>query len=114
MQGRSIKPSINLPMNDLCPQRQLLSRRAFLTNASLATLALPARPLFAALDSSPAVVRTPNGVLRGESAGGVQVFRGVPFAEPPVGPLRFRPPVKIEPWSGQRDATRFAASAMQW
>src|SRR5271170_4973059 len=95
-------------------QKRLISRRAFLANASLAALALPARHLFAAPDSSPIVVRTASGTLRGESAGGVQVFRGVPFAEPPVGPLRFRPPVRIKPWKGERDATRFAAAAMQW
>ena len=44
----------------------------------------------------------------------VNIFRGVPFAEPPVGPLRFRPPVASKPWSGERDATKFSASAMQW
>jgi para-nitrobenzyl esterase len=43
----------------------------------------------------------------------VRVFRGVPFAEPPVGPLRFRSPVKGKRWTGERDATRFAAAPMQ-
>src|SRR5271163_4348013 len=95
-------------------QRQFLSRRAFLANASLAMLALPAGHLFAAGDSSPAIAHTSSGTLLGESTGGVRIFRGVPFAEPPIGPLRFRPTVKIKPWSGERDATRFAASAMQW
>jgi len=45
---------------------------------------------------------------------GVRIFRGVPFAQPPVGPLRFRPPTPIKPWLGERDATRFGASPMQW
>jgi para-nitrobenzyl esterase len=58
-------------------------------------------------------VKTPNGVLRGETVRGVQVFRGVPFAEAPVGELRFRPPVKAKRWTGERDAVRFAAAAMQ-
>lgn len=39
--------------------------------------------------------------------GEVQVFRGLRFAQPPVGDLRFRPPVAAEPWSGTYDATRF-------
>src|SRR5271168_2751292 len=95
-------------------QRQLISRRAFLANASLAALALPARHLSAAPDSNPIVMRTPSGTLRGESAGGVQIFRGVPFAESPVGPLRFRPPLPVKPWPGELDATRFTASPMQW
>lgn len=88
------------------------SRRSFLANASLAALALPTRALLAL--ASPTTVRTPSGLLRGESANGVRVFRGVPFAQPPLGPLRFRPPVPLKPWSGERDATRFAASPMQW
>ena len=41
------------------------------------------------------------------------MFRGLPFARPPVGPLRFRPPEPPEPWSGVRDAARFGPSAAQ-
>jgi para-nitrobenzyl esterase len=98
----------------MSPEKPLLSRRAFLANATLAALAARARRLQALANPEPAVVRTPIGTLRGESAEGVRIFRGVPFAVPPVGPLRFRPPVKISSWSGVRDATRFAASAWQW
>ncbi len=63
---------------------------------------------------STTTVRTASGALRGESANGVRVFRGVPFAQAPVGPLRFRPALPAKPWSGERDATRFAAAPMQW
>jgi para-nitrobenzyl esterase len=62
---------------------------------------------------SSAKVSTALGVLRGEQVPGARVFRGVPFAVPPVGPLRFRAPGKPQPWTGERDATRFAASPMQ-
>ncbi len=89
-----------------------ISRRAFLANASLAALALPTRRLFSLAPS--ATVHTASGVLHGESANGVRVFRGVPFAQPPVGPLRFLPPSPVKPWSGERDATRFAAAPIQW
>lgn len=67
----------------------------------------------AATESSSVVAHTGLGALRGESAAGVSIFRGVPFAQPPLGPLRFRAPVPVQPWSGVRDATRFAAEAMQ-
>jgi para-nitrobenzyl esterase len=81
--------------------------------APLAALAFRGGDSFA-VDASGPVVRTASGKLRGESADGVRIFRGVPFAKPPVGPLRFRAPEKVEPWTGERDATQFAASAMQY
>ena len=60
------------------------------------------------------VVKTALGSLRGESlAEGVRVFRGVPFAQPPTGELRFRAPVPPQGWTGVREATRFGAAAMQ-
>jgi para-nitrobenzyl esterase len=59
------------------------------------------------------MLMTPSGLLKGEVAGGVRVFKGVPFAEPPVGALRFRAPVKKAAWAEERDATKFAAAAMQ-
>ena len=90
----------------------LLSRRSFLCNTGLAALALPCRNLFAST-VAPVTIRTAYGVLRGEQSDGVNVFRGVPFAEPPVGALRFHAPVKAKSWSGERDASRFAAAAMQ-
>ncbi len=52
-------------------------------------------------------VETGYGFLRGSAENGVHVFRGIPFAQPPVGDLRFRPPQPLEPWSGVRDATAF-------
>ncbi|MGH9594820.1 MAG: carboxylesterase family protein, partial [Bryobacteraceae bacterium] len=89
------------------------SRRAFLTSGAMAAMALRGGLLHALAAATPVIVRTPNGALRGEQSDGVNVFRGVPFAEPPMGPLRFRPPVKAKPWTGERDATRFAAAPMQ-
>lgn len=59
------------------------------------------------------LVQTPSGALRGLRSNGVRVFRGVPFAEPPVGDLRFRAPVPKRAWTGVRDATHFGAAAVQ-
>ena len=41
------------------------------------------------------------------------MFRGIPFAEPPIGPLRFREPIAVKPWKGEHDATQFPAAAVQ-
>jgi para-nitrobenzyl esterase len=49
---------------------------------------------------------TPSGRLVGVRHGDVRIFRGVPYARPPVGPLRWRLPEPFPPWSGARDATR--------
>ncbi len=72
--------------------------------------ALRGESLFA---QGPPIAHTSLGTLRGELAEGVRIFRGVPFAQPPLGPLRFRPPVKAQPWKGAREANEFAAAAMQ-
>ncbi len=43
----------------------------------------------------------------------VQAYLGIPFAAPPVGELRFRPPAPVEPWDGVRETKRFAPAAPQ-
>src|SRR5580658_9758040 len=91
-----------------------LSRRQFLRNSSLAALAFSAQRIPAFGQSSDVVVQTRSGKLRGQTADGVRVFRGVPFARPPVGPLRFRATGKVESWDRVRDATQFSASPMQY
>jgi len=90
-----------------------VSRRTFLTRAAAAAVALPCGDLFAQDSGAFPIVHVRNGLLQGTGAKGVRVFRGIPLAEAPVGALRFRPPVPGKPWTGKRDATRFAAAAMQ-
>ncbi|WP_285746594.1 carboxylesterase family protein [Lentzea sp. NBRC 105346] len=51
--------------------------------------------------------RTTNGTVRGGWETGVAVFRGIPFAEPPVGELRFAAPRPAKSWDGVRDALSF-------
>jgi para-nitrobenzyl esterase len=51
-----------------------------------------------------AVVKTACGALRGSVGDGVNIFTGIPYAAPPFGANRLRPPKPVEPWSGVRDA----------
>ena len=59
--------------------------------------------------ASPEIVCTAQGALRGEVSGEGVAFRGIPYAEPPVGPRRWQAPAEPKPWAGVRDATRFGA-----
>jgi len=64
--------------------------------------------------ASAPVVRTGDGAVRGVvAASGVKVFRGIPFAAPPVGALRWKAPQPVAKWNGVRAADRFAAQCMQ-
>jgi para-nitrobenzyl esterase len=58
-------------------------------------------------------VKTANGMIEGDSVSGVRVYRGVPFAAPPVGNLRWQAPQPVKNWSGVRSAAKFSASCMQ-
>src|SRR5689334_1632591 len=71
-----------------------------------------ALPLAAALNQP---VRTKAGQLSGVPAtdAKVTVFRGIPYAAPPVGDLRWRAPKPAEPWQGVRKAAEFGANCMQ-
>jgi para-nitrobenzyl esterase len=60
-----------------------------------------------------AIVETSSGRLRGRAADGVCVFRGVPFAEPPVGTRRFQAPAPLAAWPGTRDALAFGLAPPQ-
>jgi para-nitrobenzyl esterase len=59
------------------------------------------------------VVETSLGKLQGKRTGDAIAFLGVPFAEPPVGRLRFLPPRHASPWSGVRPALKYAATPVQ-
>jgi para-nitrobenzyl esterase len=59
------------------------------------------------------VVRTERGPVRGDTEGSVLVFRGIRFAEPPIGPLRFHPPVPPRSWTAVHPALDFAPACPQ-
>lgn len=57
-------------------------------------------------------VRTAAGILAGETVDGVSTFKGIPYAMPPLGDLRWAPPQPIS-WSGVRDASQVGAPCLQ-
>ena len=58
-------------------------------------------------------VQTSLGLLEGEQLADTRVFRGMPYAQPPVGDGRWRPPVSLAPWEGIREATTFGPACWQ-
>ncbi len=58
-------------------------------------------------------VKTDAGEIEGLNENGIAVFKGIPFAAPPVGPLRWKNPQPVQPWDGVRSARNFGPRAMQ-
>ncbi len=67
--------------------------------------------VYSALDEP--VIRTNSGMIRGVNEGDVDIFRGIPYAAPPVGEFRWRPPQPVASWEGIRDAIEFGATCAQ-
>ena len=58
-------------------------------------------------------VKTDSGIVEGKDKGVVHAFLGIPYAAPPVGDLRWKPPAPAATWTGVRKATEFGAHCMQ-
>ena len=94
-------------------EHSVFTRRSFLAKISIAAVALQARELLAQTIPPPVPLNTPSGQINGLLLNGVRAYRGIPFAQSPVGQLRFKPPVKITPWAGVLDASKFKSAPMQ-
>ncbi len=76
--------------------------------AATALAALLATPAFAAPNAT-----IDTGALAGANDGSIDIYKGIPYAAPPVGPLRWQPPAPAAAWHGTRDATAFGAICPQ-
>jgi para-nitrobenzyl esterase len=62
---------------------------------------------------TPKPVRTQSGLVQGTSEDGIAVYKGIPFAAPPLAGLRWRAPQPAADWAGPRSADKFAPACMQ-
>lgn len=65
------------------------------------------------LPPDPSVVKTAAGLVQGVATLDKRHFAGIPYAAPPVGPLRWQPPQPVAPWTGVRDATKVGPRCLQ-
>ena len=88
--------------------------RTISSKASIGALLMAMLPVASCFSPAQSpMIRTESGALSGVREAGLNVYKGVPFAAPPVGELRWRPPVPAEPWKGTRNAVAFAPACMQ-
>jgi para-nitrobenzyl esterase len=73
----------------------------------LVVLSLPAGA------DSPPTVAAPAGKVQGVAEGRVRAFKGIPYAQPPLGALRWKAPLTLPKWKGTRDAKQFGAACIQ-
>jgi para-nitrobenzyl esterase len=67
----------------------------------------------ATLTAAPAAITVEGGQISGTSADGVRAYKGIPFAAPPVGELRWKAPQPVVAWSGVKQADAFGPQCMQ-
>ena len=81
-------------------------------NRSIALLLIAALGAPAAL-AQVTSAKVTGGEVSGVAANDIATFKGIPFAAPPVGDLRWKPPAPVKPWSGVKKADAFAKACMQ-
>jgi len=92
-----------------------MNLRSFLFAAFVAVVSASVIQVPAAF-ATDTLVTVEGGRIRGtleKPGSGVCVFRGIPFAHPPVGSFRWKPPAAVDPWSGTRDCTQFGSNCPQ-
>lgn len=90
-----------------------ICRRGAVTAATSLTSLLLWGAIFAQSPKVPAPVKVEVGLLRGVVEDGLTIYRGIPYAAPPVGDLRWRPPQPAPKWKGVRTASEYGRACMQ-
>src|SRR6188508_2619705 len=85
---------------------------AVILNSASAQDTKTSRPGQSTTSASP-TVRTASGIVRGVTEGDISIFKGIPYAAPPVGDNRWRPPQPVAPWKEVRDGSKYCAECPQ-
>ncbi|HWR13459.1 MAG TPA: carboxylesterase family protein [Terriglobales bacterium] len=96
-------------------------RRFFVSSLTVAVIVLPPSNFAQQVQTTPmrssseanVLVKAPAGTLEGRAEGSLRVFRGIPYALPPVGSLRWKPPRPMPRWNGIKKATEFGSACFQ-
>lgn len=83
-----------------------MKRTLFLLLISISLLSCTGHPVMDTL------VEVTGGTVQGVKSDSLTIFKGIPFAAPPVGELRWKAPQPVIPWEGVRDASQFGGSPM--
>jgi para-nitrobenzyl esterase len=95
-------------------RRSILSLTGFAVAIGAANLFWGAHAqLLTCRSDTPDVVCTDQGAVRGVPGGRTFAFKGIPYAQAPVGPLRWKPPAPSQRWDGVRDGSRYGAMCSQ-
>jgi para-nitrobenzyl esterase len=82
--------------------------------SALSSLAQPVQNASTASGTNPGpVISAPSGKVEGRMEVDLRVFKRIPFAQPPIGERRWKPPAPLPPWTGVRKATDFEPACLQ-
>ncbi len=90
-----------------------MKRILFLIAITISFSFIVQQKTFHSAEAEAPVVKTLTGMLRGTNDGEVDLFKGIPYAAPPIGEYRWRQPQPVKAWEGVRDATKFGANCAQ-